>query len=114
MIETRWTLDVEMLSEHNGFTNVIDNVHWRVHANDTDTGATTSIYGSQSVPKPTNHASYIDITTMLDLTAEERRVLILGWAEAIEPGFIEEKEAQARATLEEMNAAPARTVLALL
>ena len=113
MIETHWTLKVEMLAEYEGFENVIDNVHWRVIATDTDTGATLSIYGSQSVPKPTDKASYIDITTMLDMAPEQRREVILGWAEAIEPGFIAEKEKQAREALRAMQAAPARTVVSL-
>lgn len=114
MIETRWTLKVEMLAEYNNFQNVIDNVHWRVIATDTKTGATESIYGSQAVPKPTDKASYIDITTMIDMDADTKRKTILGWAEMVEPGFVSAKEAQVVATLQARQEATALAVVALL
>ena len=60
---TNWSLSAEALAEYtaeNGtvFQQVLETVHWRVTATDDDTGESTTIYGTQGIPKPTDASTY--------------------------------------------------------
>lgn len=117
MVDPVWTLQVETVSSYTAedgttFENVIETVHWRVTATDGDDSET--IYGSTSVPKPTSLETYIDLSTMVEMDSDTKRQTVLGWAEAIEPGFVSEKEAQVIAALEAKQTAPAKAVVNLL
>lgn len=117
-METNWTLQVETVASYTAedgttFQNVIENVHWRVTATNTD-GEAETIYGSTAVPKPTDAKNFIDLKKMVALDADTKRTMILGWAEAIEPGFVAEKEAQVVSNLEARLSAPARATISLM
>jgi hypothetical protein len=117
-IETHWKLSAdiqaEMTTDAGVLKNVVTTVHWRVFATDGVSGESLSIYGSVAVPPPTSAASYIDLSTLQGKTADEKRATVLGWAEAIQPGFVAEKEAQAVRALERKLAAPSVTAAEIL
>lgn len=106
-IDTRWTLSADITAQHtdsdgNTYPNVVRLVRWRCFASDGD--EEVSVYGTKGLPLPSNPATYIDLSVITDQTAEQRHATILGWAEMVDPGFVEKTEnkviEQLRATLE--------------
>lgn len=92
-----WNLSADVLAEYTTedgtqFQHVIETVHWRVTATDETSGESVGIYGSKSMPKPTDATTYTDLSVLQSMSDEDKRMTILGWAEAVAPGFIEEKE----------------------
>lgn len=117
-IETTWKLSAdiqdEMTTEGGTFQNVVTNVHWRCIATDSVSGEELAHYGSKAVPAPTDASSYIDLSALQSLSDEQKRATVLGWAEAIEPGFVEGIEARVTAALEAKMAAPVITAADIL
>lgn len=116
---TAWTLSADVLADYTAedgtaFTNVIETVHWRLSATNDASGETVGIYGSQSVPKPTDAASFIDLSVLQGMTDEEKRSTILGWAEAVEPGFVADKEAAVTAALQAKLSEPVRQTVSIM
>lgn len=112
-ITTQWQIQAEVLSEYTSpdgvvFTYVIETVHWRVTATDDVSGATETIFGAQPVAMPTDPSSFVDLSVLQGLTAEEKRLTVMGWAEAIEPGFIADKDEKVTALLVATLEAPQR------
>lgn len=103
------TADTQTSMEVGGvtFDDVVTNVHWRLYAEDPATGEFARDYGSQHVPPPTSAEDFIDISTLTGMSDTDKRATVLGWAEAVAPGFVAEKEAKVAAMLAEQQAAPA-------
>jgi len=118
MIETSWklkaTTQAEMIVGGVTLKNVVLSVHWRCFATDSATGASLSIYGEQPVPAPETPEGFIDVSVLAGMKEQERRDTVLGWAEAIAPGFVAETEAQVIAALEAELAEPPKATLPIL
>lgn len=67
-----------------------------------------------SVPKPTSADNFIDLADMVTLPEADKRAMILAWAEAIEPGFVEAKEEQVATNLATRLVAPVRQTISLI
>jgi len=116
---TNWTLSADVLADYTAedgtsFINVIETVHWRVTATDDTSGESVTIYGTQGIPKPTDASTFIDLSVLQGMTDEEKRTTILGWAEAVEPGFVEEKEAAVVSKLQAKLAEPVRQSVSII
>ncbi|WP_407496866.1 hypothetical protein [Pseudooceanicola sp. MF1-13] len=94
------------------FSNVVTSVHWDVVADDGNDHV--RIYGEQHIPAPTDHDSYIDLSDLQDMDADTRHQTILGWAEAIAPGFVDEQEAKVTQALADKIAAPSVTTVSII
>lgn len=97
-ITTEWKLTADVLASYTAkdgteFTSVVSAVHWRCKATDATTGETLEIYGKRSIPRPTSEENFIDLATLQGQDTATKRATVLGWAEAIAPGFVAEKEA---------------------
>jgi len=116
---TNWNLSADVLAEYTAedgtqFQQVLETVHWRVTATDDATDTSTTIYGSQSIPKPTDASSFIDLSVLLDMTEDEKRTTVLGWAELIVPGFVQEKEQAVAQKLQAKLDEPVRSSVSVL
>jgi hypothetical protein len=116
---TNWTLNADVLAEYSAedgtqFQQVIETVHWRLTATDDASGESVGIYGSQSVPKPTDATTYIDLSVLQNMTDEEKRTTILGWAEVVEPGFVADKEASVAQKLQAKLDEPVRQSVSIM
>jgi len=114
-----WTLSADVLAEYTAedgtqFQQVLETVHWRVTATDDATDTSTTIYGSQAIPKPSTQDGYIDLSVLLDMPEEEKRTTVLGWAELIAPGFVEEKEQSVKNKLQAKLDEPERSSVSVL
>ncbi|KZX95919.1 MULTISPECIES: DUF7936 family protein [unclassified Sulfitobacter] len=96
------------------FENVITNIHWRVTATDPASEEAVTIYGSKNVPAPTDAASYIDLADLQAMATEERRLTVIGWAEAIDPGFIDTHVTAVTDALADKLAEPETGVVSIL
>ena len=96
------------------FENVVRAVHWSLTCQDSETGKSVRIYGLQKVPSPTSAANYIDLSEIQGLSEDDRRAIILAWAEMVEPGFVAQVEANAALTLGGMLQAPAHSTVTLI
>lgn len=116
-IETYWKLKADVDAQHidengNEYANVLRIVRWRCFAHDGENEI--SVYGSKNLPLPTNPETYIDLTEITGKSEDERRAIILGWAEMIDPGFVAEKEALAINQLKSKVEAPQSQTLTIL
>jgi len=116
---TEWNLSAEALAEYTAedgavFQQVLETVHWRVTATDDATGESTTIYGSQGIPKPTDASTYIDLSVLLEMPDEEKRQTVLGWAELITPGLVAEKEQAVKDKLQAKLDEPVRSSVGIL
>jgi len=114
-----WNLSADVLAEYTAedgtqFQQVLETVHWRVTATDDATDTSTTIYGSQSIPKPTTQEGYIDLSVLLDMTEDEKRQTVLGWVELNDPGFVEEKEQAVAQKLQAKLDEPVRSSVSVL
>jgi len=114
-----WSLSADVLAEYTAedgtqFQQVLETVHWRVTATDDATDTSVTIYGSQSIPKPTTQEGYIELSVLLDMTEDEKRQTVLGWAELIAPSFVEENEQAVAQKLQSKLAEPVRSSVSVL
>jgi len=114
-----WTLSADVLAEYTAedgtqFQQVLETVHWRVTATDDATDTSVTIYGSQAIPKPTTQEGYIDLSVFQDMPEDERKATVLGWAELIAPGFVEEKEQAVTDRLQAKLDEPVRSSVSVL
>lgn len=98
-----WKLDAKVAATYtseNGdeFANVIEEVHWRCIGSEGE--ITKDTYGSVSLPKPTNAATYVDLNAISEAEPAQRQVIILGWANALKPNFKEDTEAKVAAMID--------------
>jgi hypothetical protein len=119
MITYNWKLSADVLAEYTAedgtqFQQVLETVHWRVTATDDATDTSTTIYGSQAIPKPTTQEGYIDLSVLLDMTDEEKRTTVLGWVELNDPDFVEGKEQSAIQKLQAKLDEPVRSSVSVL
>ncbi len=103
MIETQWKLTADVQDTYTGnggskFVNVVRTIHWQCIALDGENMA--RIYGSMSLPLPTDTATYIDLTKIAGADEATRKATILGWAEMLKPGFVATAEAEVTASLQ--------------
>ncbi len=94
--------------------NVITNVHWRVTATDPETEASATLYGSKSLPLPDDPENFIDLESLQELDAEQRRLTVIGWAEAMDPGFVDGQTENVLAALAGKLAEPETGVVSIL
>lgn len=87
------------------FPDTVKEVYWLLEAVDNATGAKVQIEGREVLPPPTDPETFIDLSVLLDKTEEERRGTVLGWAEMIAPGFVDNYENKAAKMLEVRNKA---------
>jgi len=103
-ITTEWKLSAETVSEITvdgvTYNDVVTEVHWECFAMDSETSEKVRDYSSMRIPKPTSKDSFIDISTLQGKTDAEKRDIILGWAEQVEPGFVVDEEAKVKKMLE--------------
>lgn len=116
-ITTYWKLKADVDDQYidadgNEYANVLREVHWRCFASDGE--SEMSVYGSKSLPLPTNPKTYIDLSMITDQPDEQRRATILGWAEMVDPGFVEATEAKVTAALEAKLSAPVIETIQIL
>lgn len=72
-ITTTWKIDsLETKIQEQGYTDVVYNIHWRLHANDGD--YSTSIYGSQSVSFDPTDPDYVFVPY-----EELSEATVIGW-----------------------------------
>ena len=113
-----WKLDVdkqeEMIVDGQTFENVVTVVHWQVFATDPDTGTKVRDYSAKTVAAPTSQADYIDLSTLQGMDEDTVRQTVIGWAEAVEPGFLAEKEAKVKDMLTAALVAPKTASVAIL
>jgi len=104
----------EMRVDSEVFENVIKTVHWRVTATDPDSGQLVSIYGSKSLPMPTGRENFVDLAELQGMDPETRLSTVIGWAEAIEPGFVSAQDLAVKAMLEAKLKEPAKDTVSIL
>jgi len=94
-VTIEWQLEARILPSYTSpegieFANVISQVTWEcMGIYDLGEGRALVVVsdpGSLQLPMPTNADSYVDLTAIKGATADERRELILGWAEMLNPG----------------------------
>jgi len=81
------------------FPNTIRVVHWRLTVTDPATGATSRRAGDEPLGLPADEDQFIDLADLASRPADERREIVIGWAEAKVPGFIDRVVAAATARL---------------
>ncbi|MCR9098282.1 MAG: hypothetical protein NXI30_29020 [bacterium] len=81
------------------FPGAIRVVHWRLTVTDPETGKTSRRSGSEPLGLPSDESEFIDLDDLQGRTAASRREIVIGWAEAKAPGFIEREVAAATARL---------------
>jgi len=104
----------EMHVDSEVFENVIKTVHWRVTASDPDSEQSVSIYGSKSLPMPTGRESFVDLAELQGMDPEARLSTVIGWAEAIEPGFVSAQDLAVKSLLEKKLKEPAKATVSIL
>ncbi|WP_437419059.1 hypothetical protein [Sulfitobacter pontiacus] len=104
----------EMHVDSEVFENVIKTVHWRVTATDPDSDQSVSIYGSKSLPMPTGRDNFVDLAELQGMDPDSRLSTVIGWAEAIEPGFVSAHDQKVKAMLEEKLKQPAKDTVLIL
>lgn len=116
MAETYWKLNATVLAEANGFTDVVNAVHWECFARETEGENTGEVrlYGAIDLPLPVAADSYIDLSAIRGADEDQRRAIILGWASMLQPGFVESTEAVALQRLQAQSASPDPQVLTLI
>ena len=108
--DTQATMEVGNLV----FKDVITTVHWRVTATDEATGESATVYGSKALSAPKDVDSYIDVSALRAMEPEQRKATVIGWAEAIDPGYLYEQDAKAREILASKLSAPAVSNIAII
>ncbi len=107
-IETTWDLDVDTVSPvavgETVYVDVVTNVHWTCHA--FEGHLTASVSGQHKVPMPTSPETYVDLSAIKVLDDDTRRATVIGWAEMIDPGFVDRTEASVVALIEAKKAKP--------
>lgn len=81
------------------FPGAIRVVHWRLTVTDPATGKASRRIGSEPLGLPTDESEFIDLADLASRPAEERRLVVIGWAEATAPGLIDREVAAATARL---------------
>ena len=117
--EIQWNLSVDALAEWTAedgtaYQNVVETVHWRCTVKDTDTGESVTIYSNVAVPKPTGAEDFIDLSVLQGQTEAERRAIVLGWAEAVKPGFVGANEQAVADKLQAKLSEPKRNTVSIL
>ncbi len=104
-----WKLNAKVLESYTSeagdtFENVIEQIHWRCEVSEGD--QIKDVYGSLSLPKPTNVETYVDISAISAASDDDKKAMILGWAEILEPGFKQATEDKLAERLDAAVAAP--------
>jgi len=113
-----WKLEAETQKEMHVdsevFENVIKTVHWRVTATDPDSDQSVSIYGSKSLLMPTGRENFVDLAELQSMDPEARLSTVIGWAEAIEPGFVSTQDLAVKAVLVAKLKEPAKDTVSII
>lgn len=103
----------EMHVDSEVFENVIKTVHWRVTATDPASEQSVIIYGSKGLPMPTGRENFVDLAELQGMDPETRLSTVIGWAEAIEPGFVSTQDIKVKSMLEEKLKEPAKAIVSI-
>ena len=100
------------------FMNVVTDVHWVLIGTRVieEEPISYQIHGSVSVPAPEEGAknNFIDISMIETMDADTKLSTITGWAEMVEPGFIEKTKQQLDAIIDSKTNAPVRVIRSIL
>lgn len=104
MANAIWNLRAVTVDEKDGFQNVITEVHWTLTVQ--KSGASKSRSGAVLMPSPVTSQTYINLEDILAMPRRQRRATVLGFAEAIRPGFVNAQVASLTAEIDKELAAP--------
>lgn len=84
-----WDVDATIADELNGFKNVVTRVVWKLTVH--RSGRTATQRGVVDLPAPTSAETFIDLDVLQGKTRDEKREIVLQWAELVKPGFVDDR-----------------------
>jgi len=107
-MDVKWSINVEIVDEMGGFSDVITRVHWSAVGRSENGVARLS--GHEDLDPP-NESTYIDVSELVSMSHDDRRATVIGWAERLRPGFLADITAQLETKLNEPTATGSVVVL---
>lgn len=105
MVDIEWSLRAHIVPRYGEYTDVVRLVYWTCTATEGVHVAKAS--GIETIPWPVSEVTFIDLSQIMQATREEKRALILGWAEILQPGFVSSVENGVRRKLARQTVVPA-------